>query len=94
MDDYEYYRLSQQGWRDENGKCVHPECNGIHANNRYRELCPGALVRKRQRDLRYQHSAKGQATRGQWIASNPAKVMLRGVRSNAARRGWARIKDQ
>jgi hypothetical protein len=52
--------------------CDHPNCTGVHDNNRYHELCPRALDRKRHKDNRYSMTAKG---------------VLRQVRSNAARRG-------
>lgn len=53
-------------------KCWHPNCTGVHDNNRYHELCEAALARKRARDLRYSATAKG---------------ILKQVRSNAKRRG-------
>jgi hypothetical protein len=52
-------------------KCSYPGCTGVHDNNRYRELCPRSLDRKRARDLRYQMTVKG---------------ILKQVRSNAKRR--------
>jgi len=55
-------------------KCDHPNCTGVHDNNRYQELCPRSLDNKRDRDRRYNSTAKG---------------MLKQVRSNAARRGAA-----
>jgi RNA polymerase subunit RPABC4/transcription elongation factor Spt4 len=33
--------------------CSHPQCTGIHDNNRYSELCPRSLDRKRDKDWRY-----------------------------------------
>lgn len=52
-------------------KCSHPECTGVHDNNRYRELCPRSIAGKRARDRRYCMTAKG---------------ILKAVRSNANRR--------
>lgn len=52
-------------------KCWHPNCTGVHDNNRYHELCPLALDRKRDKDQSYCATAKG---------------MLKGLRSSAARR--------
>lgn len=40
-------------------KCWHPECTGVHDNNRYHELCPSALDAKRDKDNRYYARAKG-----------------------------------
>lgn len=40
-------------------KCSHPDCTGVHDNNRYHELCPRSLDGKRDRDLRYHASVKG-----------------------------------
>ena len=34
-------------------QCPHPACTGVHDNNRYRELCPASLDRKRDKDDRY-----------------------------------------
>lgn len=39
--------------------CGYPDCTGVHDNNRYSELCPRALSRKRARDRRYHAGAKG-----------------------------------
>jgi hypothetical protein len=33
--------------------CPHPECTGVHDNNRYSELCPRSIGLKRAKDLRY-----------------------------------------
>jgi hypothetical protein len=33
--------------------CSHPRCTGVHDNNRYSELCPRSLDRKRDEDWRY-----------------------------------------
>jgi hypothetical protein len=40
-------------------KCWHPECTGVHSNDRYRELCPRSLDGKRDRDRRYHESVRG-----------------------------------
>jgi hypothetical protein len=40
-------------------RCQHPECTGVHDNNRYRELCARSLDGKRRRDDRYHFSPKG-----------------------------------
>lgn len=34
--------------------CPHPECTGVHDNNRYNELCRRSLAAKRIKDNRYQ----------------------------------------
>jgi hypothetical protein len=39
--------------------CPHPECTGVHDNNRFAELCPSALDRKRAKDDRYYSTGKG-----------------------------------
>lgn len=39
--------------------CLDPECTGVHDNNRFRELCPRSLDRKRARDLEYHSTYKG-----------------------------------
>ena len=44
-------------------KCSHPQCTGIHDNNRYRELCPRSIEGKRARDRRYSMTAKGMIAR-------------------------------
>lgn len=54
-------------------RCPHPECTGVHDNNRYHELCPRSLDLKRAKDWRYHFLT--------------AKGMLKHVRSNAAQRG-------
>lgn len=56
-------------------KCSYPDCTGVHDNNRYKELCPRSMERKRDRDRRYNMTAKG---------------ILRQVRDNASRRGAIR----
>lgn len=33
--------------------CGQPGCTGVHDNNRWRELCPWAIERKREKDRRY-----------------------------------------
>jgi hypothetical protein len=40
-------------------RCPHPRCTGVHDNNRFSELCPEALDRKRATDDRYYASGKG-----------------------------------
>lgn len=40
-------------------KCDHPDCTGVHDNNRYWELCPRSLDLKREKDERYHASVKG-----------------------------------
>jgi hypothetical protein len=44
-------------------KCTHPECTGVHNYNRYHELCPRSLDRKRDKDDRYYASSKGTLAR-------------------------------
>jgi hypothetical protein len=39
--------------------CPHPDCTGVHDNNRYSELCPRSLDGKRARDLDYHSTTKG-----------------------------------
>ena len=34
-------------------KCDHPDCTGVHDNNRYHELCPRSLDGKRVRGSKY-----------------------------------------
>jgi hypothetical protein len=34
-------------------RCPHPECTGVHDNNRYSELCPRSRAAKRIKDTRY-----------------------------------------
>jgi hypothetical protein len=38
-------------------KCPHPECTGVHDNNRYRELCPRSRELKHAKDMRYEAGA-------------------------------------
>jgi hypothetical protein len=39
-------------------KCTHPDCTGVHDNNRFSELCPRSRAAKRIKDMRYLHSEK------------------------------------
>jgi hypothetical protein len=43
-------------------KCTDPQCTGVHDNNRYSELCPRSLDRKRHKDWRY-YSITGKGLR-------------------------------
>jgi hypothetical protein len=43
--------------------CGYWGCTGVHDNNRYAELCPRSLDRKRARDSTYYASAKGMIAR-------------------------------
>jgi hypothetical protein len=48
-------------------KCLHPECTGVHDNNRWSELCPRSRAAKRIKDSRYIHNGtvtEGLATKG------------------------------
>lgn len=40
-------------------KCWHPDCTGVHDNNRYGQLCPRSLDGKRDRDSIYYGSMRG-----------------------------------
>ena len=60
-------------------RCSHPDCTGVHDNNRYRELCPRSLEKKRDKDLSYHMTTKG---------------VLKRVRSNASRRGYVSTADE
>lgn len=35
-------------------RCPHPQCTGVHDNNRFSELCPRSRAAKRIKDSRYQ----------------------------------------
>jgi hypothetical protein len=55
--------------------CTHPQCTGVHDNNRYRELCPSSLDRKREKDDRYYSSNNGVLARlrkTKWARSGSA----------------------
>jgi hypothetical protein len=52
-------------------KCPHPECTGVHDNNRFSELCPEALHRKRAKDDRYYASTKGLLNRARKTQIDP-----------------------
>jgi hypothetical protein len=36
--------------------CPHPQCTGVHDNNRYHDLCPRSLELKRDKDQRYERT--------------------------------------
>jgi hypothetical protein len=47
--------------------CTHPECTGVHDNNRYAELCQRSLAAKRIKDRRYVYNPEvvaGRLTKG------------------------------
>jgi hypothetical protein len=55
--------------------CPHPDCTGVHDNNRFAELCPRSLDRKRARDLDYHSSWKGALKRSRAnVARNAAAL--------------------
>jgi hypothetical protein len=57
------------------GRCLDSECTGVHDNNRYGELCPRSLRKKRKRDLDYHHSLKGHQKRWRaYLASLQASI--------------------
>lgn len=37
--------------------CLHPDCTGVHDNNRFSELCPRSRALKAARDRRYAHAS-------------------------------------
>jgi hypothetical protein len=53
--------------------CTHPECTGVHDNNRWAELCPRSRTAKRRKDAR-------------WQLRHPDKVFLKNQRHQARRR--------
>jgi hypothetical protein len=52
--------------------CADECCTGVHDNNRYHELCPAALKRKRDKDDRYYSSNKGYLVRLRKTQISPA----------------------
>lgn len=47
--------------------CTHPDCTGVHDNNRWSELCPRSRAAKRIKDQRYIHNEEitgGRLTKG------------------------------
>jgi hypothetical protein len=53
--------------------CPHPDCTGVHDNNKYSELCPAAMDRKREKDYTYYWSAKGYRNRARKEATEFAR---------------------
>lgn len=47
--------------------CPHPDCTGVHDNNRFSELCPRSRAAKRIKDMRYVYNdtvTQGLTTKG------------------------------
>jgi hypothetical protein len=59
--------------------CTHPECTGVHDNNRFSELCPRSRAAKRIKDQRYLHDETiiaGRLSKGFMIRLHRMQVAL------------------
>jgi hypothetical protein len=62
-------------------ECRHPDCTGVHDNNRYHQLCPAALERKRERDNRWHSTPAGSAKRHRaYMAALRARIGAKSAR--------------
>jgi len=54
--------------------CTHPECTGVHDNNRYRELCPRSIELKRAKDRGYSLKHPDKIYEKGWQRYNNARI--------------------